>query len=551
MFIQINRKKKCSSKYKHSMVLIVCLCFLSDTFFSQGVVNNGAYIVFSGASQMYIDGTTGNYLSQASSVPTQGNITPSASSSITILGNWTNNSSNNAFTADGGGVTLAGNAQTINGSSASAFYNLSLAGNGIKTLAVNSTTVGGQSTYTGVLSIGSSTLDLNSNRLDITNSAIGAITRSSGYIISETNLAINPSIIRWYHRTIGGSKVYPFGVAGSYIPFTFNITTAMTNASAYVDVSTRATGTNNTPWAGLSNVAAVSHMYSPNPPTSADGTIPSVIDRWWDITNSHPVTASVTFSYRGSENTLNDPLYFAGAMIGAQYWNGIGWMPDNATLGSTASVTTGIGSVTAVGQSTFCPWVLSLSLAPLPIELINFEATCLNNNINIEWCTASEKENDFFTIEQSIDGANFNSIGKVYGNGTTQEKHCYKFITPSISSELNYFRLTQTDNHKQTTSSKIISTKTCNESKSNILLANNGSEKVGVILNTDSEKPLQLYVHNSLGELIDKKDIQPVKGYNNIVVELNNVSNALYYVSVYNVSEKLISKKIVITDINH
>jgi hypothetical protein len=123
-------------------------------FFSQGLYNNGANIVFSGNAQMYIDDVTnGNYFTTGT-----GSITASSTSTITLLKNWTNNSANGFATPDGGGVVLAGNAQTIGGSAATAFYNLTLAGNGIKTLAVNSTTVGGQSTFTGILSVGSSTL---------------------------------------------------------------------------------------------------------------------------------------------------------------------------------------------------------------------------------------------------------------------------------------------------------------------------------------------------------------------------------------------------------
>ena len=529
---------------RHIVVTIfLSLCFVS--LFSQGLYNNGANIVLSGNAQMYIDNVAnGNYFTTGT-----GSITASSTSTITLLKNWTNNSSNNGFaTPDGGGVVLAGNAQTIGGSAPTTFYNLSLTGNGIKTLAVNSTTVGGQATFTGILSVGSSTLDLNGNRMDVTNSAVGAITRSSGYVISETNTAVNPSIIRWYHRTVGGSKVYPFGVAGSYIPFTFNIVTPMTNTAAYVDVSTRATAAaDNLPWAGASNVAAVSNMYSPNPPVSPDGTIPSVIDRWWDITNSHPVTADATFSYRGSENTLNDPLYFAGALIGAQYWNGSQWTPNNSTIGSAASVTTGVGNVVANNLNTFCPWILSLVLAPLPVELIDFKATCVNNEIVVEWCTASEKNNSYFTVEQSVDGTNFVSVGQVFGNGTTSNKHCYKFITSSVS-DVTYFRLTTTDDHGMKSISNVISIASCDNLSGDILIANDGTNEVGVILNSKMDQTLELQIHNSLGQLIETKNILAIKGYNNIRVDLSNVSNAIYYVSVYNANEKLISKKIVVSD---
>lgn len=85
---------------------IFSLCFLPLFCFSQGLINNGAHIVFVSSAQMYIDDPlNGHYLSQAN-----GSITPSATSTITLEGNWTNNSANRAFMSDGGGVVLAGNA---------------------------------------------------------------------------------------------------------------------------------------------------------------------------------------------------------------------------------------------------------------------------------------------------------------------------------------------------------------------------------------------------------------------------------------------------------
>lgn len=545
MFILLSRHTLRFKTILQVNLLLVLLYLLPNSFFAQGLVNNGGSIVFISSSNIYIDGVDGHYTSQAS-----GSITPSATSTISLEGNWINNSSNVAFTVDGAGVVLAGATQTIGGTNPSAFYNLSLAGNGIKTLAINSTTVGGQATFTGILSVGSSTLDLNANRMDVTNSAVGAITRSSGYIISETNTAINPSIIRWYHRTVGGSKVYPFGVAGIYIPLTFNISATMTNTAAYVDVSTRATAAaDNLPWAGTSDVAAVSHMFSPNPTTSPDGTIPSVIDRWWDITNSDPVTADVTFTYRGTENTLNDPLYFAGALIGAQYWDGSQWLPDNGTIGSAMSVTTGTGAVTASGLSSFCPWVLSLALAPLPVELLDFNVTCVNNNVVLEWCTATEKDNSYFTIEQSVDGINYTTIGKIAGNGTTEEKHCYNYITTSVS-DLTYYKLNTVNSYGTKNTSKISSIVSCNNSNQNILIANDGSKEIGVVINSLTNQKLELYIQNALGQLVEVRSIETIQGYNNIRVDLQTISNGLYYVSVYNANEKMISKKIIVSNSN-
>lgn len=535
---------------KHIIQLLFLNIFCLGVY-AQGVYNNGANIVFSGAAQMYIDGVgSGHYLSATA---TTGSITASSTSSITLLGNWTNNTTNKGFaTPDGGGVVLAGNAQTIGGSAATAFYNLTLAGNGVKTLAVNSTTVGGQATFTGILAIGTSTLDLNSNRLDVTNSAIGAITSgATGYILSETNAAVNPSIVRWYMRTTTGAHIYPFGVAASKIPFTFNITVAMAGASDYIDVSTRATAaSDNLPWAGASNFAAVTNMYSPNLP-SANGSIPDVVDRWWDVTNSSAVTASLTFSYRGTENTLTG-ANAAPAAIGAQYWDGAHWMPNNATYGSAAGVSgASIGSVTTPAVNKFCPWILSSVINPLPIELLNFNVSCVNNEAKLEWCTASELNNNHFTIEYSIDGVNFEPIGTIAGSGSSELKHCYSFITNSTFGDVNYYRLTQTDNDGRVKTFNVVSMEACGNSSDNMMLTNNGTKEVGVLVNSLSDAKIELYVYNSLGQILDVKSLEVKKGYNTLKVNLNNVSNALYYVSVYKGSVLRASKKIIVSDLGN
>ncbi|MCC6180201.1 MAG: hypothetical protein IT237_00040 [Bacteroidia bacterium] len=524
---------------------IFSLCFLPLFCFSQGLINNGAHIVYVSSAQMYIDDPlNGHYLSQAN-----GSITPSATSTITLEGNWTNNSANRAFMSDGGGVVLAGNAQNIGGSNPTAFYNLSLAGNGVKTLAVQSTTVGGQSTFTGILAVSNSTMDLNSNTLYITNPVTGAITSSAtGYIISETPLAVNPSIIRWYIRSVTGSHIYPFGVGGLKIPFTFNNTTAM-GANDYVEVSTRATSTAfNLPWAGASNIGGpVVHMLSPNG-GFPDGSDEVVIDRWWDITNSSAVTANITFSYRGIENTLASP-YNIG-LIGPQYWDGAAWRNDNLILGGGTGAVSGVGVVgTAYANnvSTFCPWVLSSQLSPLPIELINFDGQCQNGVITLNWCTASEKNNSYFIIEQSVDGVSYTPITQVFGSNTTSLKHCYNFHATSLA-PINYFKLVQVDADGKKSTSKIINVNACDNTKDNITLTNNGSNVLGVLVNSSISKQVKLVVHNTLGQLVEVKDLTINEGYNALQVNLEHVSNAVYYVSVIENEELLISKKILITN---
>ena len=80
----------------------------------------------------------------------------------------------------------------------------------------------------------------------------------------------------------------------------------------------------------------------------------------------------------------------------------------------------------------------------LPIELTFFDAESYGAMVDFTWQTASEKDNNFFTIEGSIDGFSWNEMHRITGAGTTQEVQNYTYKSPNNDKNL-YFRLKQTD----------------------------------------------------------------------------------------------------------
>lgn len=519
--------------WRFSFIIFI---FFTKLIYSQGLISDNAVISYSGAVSIRING---NYTSQNGA-----SMMPNTTSTLVIDGNWINNSTNTGFTIDAGRTIFSGNAaQSIGGTTASAFYNVNLTGTGVKSLAVNNTTVCGKTTQTGVLSIGTGTLNLNGNQLNVLNSAVGAITSSTGgYIISETNAAINPSKIRWYVKTTTGAHTFPFGVNGLKIPFVFNITGAMTSATGYVEVSTRATtGSDNMPWAGLSSVPSVTNMYSIT--LDKDGSSEAVIDRWWDITTSNSTTATVTFGYRGIENTLQAP-YNTGSLR-AQHWNGSAW---DFPVGSAVAVTSGTGAVTVSGLSTFSPWILSALAAPLPIELLNFEAKCRNNKTLLEWCTASEKNNNYFSIEHSTNGYDFIDIASITGNGTTQDKHCYSYISDRNYEGQNYYRLKQTDYDNQSIYSKVIAIEDCGTLNNDIIITNTSRKEVNLLVYAANNFRFDIFIHDALGQIAESKTFEALKGYNTFNLNLTHLNAGLYYVSAVYQNDKINSKKIIISN---
>ena len=81
----------------------------------------------------------------------------------------------------------------------------------------------------------------------------------------------------------------------------------------------------------------------------------------------------------------------------------------------------------------------------LPIELSYFTVTQDGGNILFVWETATETNNDYFTIEQSFDGVSFHEVARIAGAGTSSTSNYYEYSMLATFSGLMYFRLKQTD----------------------------------------------------------------------------------------------------------
>lgn len=128
-----------------------------------------------------------------------------------------------------------------------------------------------------------------------------------------------------------------------------------------------------------------------------------------------------------------------------------------STTGFTATITkTGGGSFN--GTEVFylvmdgnadadCQYTLQgVNLQPLPIELLYFKGENIDQENIIEWSCATELNNDYFTLERSIDGSNWQNIEQIDASGTSTQITYYMYRDYNfIRNSYNYYRLTQTD----------------------------------------------------------------------------------------------------------
>jgi hypothetical protein len=93
----------------------------------------------------------------------------------------------------------------------------------------------------------------------------------------------------------------------------------------------------------------------------------------------------------------------------------------------------------------------------VPVEWLSFEAeyNTSDQSVNCKWSTASELDNDYFTIQRSIDGERWLDLGTFDGSGTSHSVNHYRFIDKSPPRGLSYYRIQQTDYNGESKHSEI------------------------------------------------------------------------------------------------
>ena len=81
----------------------------------------------------------------------------------------------------------------------------------------------------------------------------------------------------------------------------------------------------------------------------------------------------------------------------------------------------------------------------LPVTLLSFEVELRSGQIEVKWTTAAEHQNDYFQIEHSSDGLEFNNVGIVQGAGDSDALNHYTFFQSNILPGIHYYRLKQVD----------------------------------------------------------------------------------------------------------
>ncbi|MGM0613085.1 MAG: T9SS type A sorting domain-containing protein, partial [Bacteroidota bacterium] len=179
---------------------------------------------------------------------------------------------------------------------------------------------------------------------------------------------------------------------------------------------------------------------------------------------------------------------------------------------------------------------------PLPVELIEFNTRETSKGNELSWATASEINNDYFTVQRAVDNSDFENIATIEGAGTSNEIINYSYIdAENVSGQNIYYRIKQTDYDGSTSYSWIEDISNDKEMVLNVFPnpVNHGDQ----FTIQSSEKDINITIYNSSGQQVLKKKINK----NEIDIDSYNLSegvNVLYLEDLTN--STTVTKKIII-----
>jgi Secretion system C-terminal sorting domain len=270
--------------------------------------------------------------------------------------------------------------------------------------------------------------------------------------------------------------------------------------------------------------------------TYADRT--KAIQREWDLSEDVAGGSNAILTFQFNTAELGGAMATTGIMEVGHY-NGASW---DVTPGSISGA--GPYMIThSTGFTSFSPFTAG-SAQSLPIELLSFEGALNKKKVVLTWQTASEKNNDFFTIERSADNENFVAIGKVAGARQSDVVRAYQYLDVAPLKGINYYRLTQTDLDGHTNTLKTISIENGN-TQMTIASLNSGAGQLHLGIQTAQAARTNIQVIDMNGRVLYATSEELNEGTTELSIQ-QAFSAGIYMVRLSNELGETVSKMLLV-----
>ena len=372
--------------------------------------------------------------------------------------------------------------------------------------------------------------------------------------LTNTNGVIQSSVAN--SLTMAAGAVTSIGSSSSYIdgPVNFNVAASgVTSLNFPLGKSTdwrpvilsvdHSAATSFTYTAEVFNASAYALNYTLAPTTDKVSSI-----NYWQIDRSSTLnlnSATVTLYY-GNASPYNDWVtdYTNLTVVKNTSATPAVWTDING-----AATGNGVGSITSGSFGSFSKFTIANKMGgtnPLPVELLSFDAKPNNNNVDVFWQTASEKNCYYFSVEKSRDGNSYSEAAQLKGAGNSSVTRSYRATDHEPFNGKSYYRLRQADFNGKSYYSNIVPVEFSSASNALNVYPSLSSGDFTVSYSGETGKDVLLVIRNILGQEFYSK------GFileNDLFVQSVNLSGQLapgIYFVVASSDDRIFEKKVVI-----
>jgi hypothetical protein len=211
-------------------------------------------------------------------------------------------------------------------------------------------------------------------------------------------------------------------------------------------------------------------------------------------------------------------------------------VPPGTPVGTNIAVSVFINYTgTTVPAGAYSMNITLTVTARLAAELLTINAKAAQGKNALTWATASEKDNNKFVVERSVNGVDFTSVGEVKAAGTSQTVNNYSFLDENVTGSVNYYRIQSVDMTGKMSASKVVAV-----ASKGTLAANTVGSQLNIVSDVDGQATVN--VVNLNGQIVATQVISLTSGASQHALDFNQTG--LFIVNVTN-GKSTVSTKMV------
>ena len=187
---------------------------------------------------------------------------------------------------------------------------------------------------------------------------------------------------------------------------------------------------------------------------------------------------------------------------------------------------------------------INTTASPLPIELVDFKCNLIDHkNIELKWITASESNSQYFSVERSANGIDYETVGYVNAAGNSLNTIYYSYTDKNALNDISYYRLKSVDFDGSYKYSDICSVVNQTGELSISVYPNPTNNSVTVdFKNADNVRSTDFSIMDVTGK---RMTVSAIQLNNKYILDLSSLQSGLYFIEL-NISNKKVLQKIIL-----